>query len=66
MIIDYIMIDDYSKVLFTLHYLGEGVETQWLPDDWVTTVTMIRETGNDAFGVSSGQRADGEETRRWN
>ena len=27
-----------------------------LPDDWVTTVTGIRETGREVFGVSSGEK----------
>ena len=36
----------------------------WLeeqPDDWITTETVIRETGMEVFGVSSGQRTDDKE-----
>lgn len=32
-----------------------------LPDDWLTTGTVIRETGRVVFGMSSGQRNDGKE-----
>ena len=37
-----------------------------LPDDWVTTATDIRETGREAFGVSSGERTDDKVTWWWN
>ena len=29
-----------------------------LPDDWVTTAIVIRETGRRVFGVSPGQTTD--------
>uniref|UniRef100_A0A3Q3WZ90 Sodium-dependent phosphate transport protein 2A n=1 Tax=Mola mola TaxID=94237 RepID=A0A3Q3WZ90_MOLML len=37
-----------------------------LPEDWVTTATVIRETGREVLGVSSGQRTDDKETWWWN
>ena len=29
-----------------------------LPDDWLTTATIIRMTGRELFGASPGQRKD--------
>ena len=36
-----------------------------LPDDWVTTATVIRETGGEVFGVSFRQMMDDKETWWW-
>ena len=36
-----------------------------LPGDWVTTATVIRETGREVSGVSSGQRTENTETWWW-
>uniref|UniRef100_A0A3B3BTI6 ribonuclease H n=1 Tax=Oryzias melastigma TaxID=30732 RepID=A0A3B3BTI6_ORYME len=36
-----------------------------LPDDWITTANVIRETGRSVLGVSSGKRVD-KETWWWN
>ena len=36
-----------------------------LPDDWMTTANVIRETGKRALGVSSGRKAN-KETWWWN
>ena len=32
-----------------------------MPDDWVTTATVIMETGRELFGVSPGQRKNDKE-----
>ncbi|KAK3544563.1 hypothetical protein QTP86_016937, partial [Hemibagrus guttatus] len=37
-----------------------------LPDDWETTVEVIRETGRKVLGVSSGRRKEDKETWWWN
>ena len=37
-----------------------------LPDDWITTATVIRETDREVFGASSGQRTGDMETWCWN
>ncbi|KAK3525151.1 hypothetical protein QTP86_019536 [Hemibagrus guttatus] len=37
-----------------------------LPDDWVTTAEVIRETGRKVLGVSSGRRKEDKETWWWN
>ncbi|KAK3518771.1 hypothetical protein QTP70_012673 [Hemibagrus guttatus] len=37
-----------------------------LPDDWETTVAVIRETGRKVLGVSSGRRKEDKETWWWN
>ena len=37
-----------------------------MTDDCVTTATVIRETGREVFGASSGQRTDDKETWWWN
>ena len=36
-----------------------------LPDDWMTTANVIRETGRRVLGVSSGRKGD-KETWWWN
>ena len=36
-----------------------------LPDDWVTTATVIRETGGEVFGVSFGQVTDDGEMNKY-
>ncbi|KAK3556835.1 hypothetical protein QTP70_022272, partial [Hemibagrus guttatus] len=37
-----------------------------LPDDWETTAEVIRETGRNVLGVSSGRRKEAKETWWWN
>ncbi|KAK3524774.1 hypothetical protein QTP86_004220 [Hemibagrus guttatus] len=37
-----------------------------LPDDWVTTAEVIRETGRKVLGVSSGRRKEDKKTWWWN
>ncbi|KAK3542740.1 hypothetical protein QTP70_000077 [Hemibagrus guttatus] len=37
-----------------------------LPDDWETTAEVIRETGRNVLGVSSGRRKEDKETWWWN
>ncbi|KAK3507840.1 hypothetical protein QTP70_001340 [Hemibagrus guttatus] len=37
-----------------------------LPDDWVSTAEVIRETGRKVLGVSSGRRKEDKETWWWN
>ncbi|KAK3525472.1 hypothetical protein QTP86_032018 [Hemibagrus guttatus] len=37
-----------------------------LPDDWETTAEVIRETGREVLGVSSGRRKEDKETWWWN
>ncbi|KAK3516211.1 hypothetical protein QTP70_006361 [Hemibagrus guttatus] len=48
-------------------YKSGGRRTQVvLPDDWETTVEVIRETGRKVLGVSSGRRKEDKETWWWN
>ena len=45
--------------------LGQTLGGQVLPNDWITTANLIRETGRQVLGVTAGRRVD-KETWWWN
>ncbi|KAK3507410.1 hypothetical protein QTP70_019647 [Hemibagrus guttatus] len=66
-------IEDDLKKMNSLSFLEESKKLRQalggqvvLPDDWETTAEVIRETGRNVLGVSSGRRKEDKETWWWN